>query len=139
MNSASTVEAPTLYEVNLYVELSYPQIKDINGNVGSGRYNRDLPDWNIIFVTELSDDATLGQLLEDARRRFADDMRDFFEEHKDAIDEDRISIEYHEPAEDGIHFPDADEIFFEENPCVWESHWDEWEDQDEEEDEEDEE
>ena len=135
MNPISTVEAPTLYEVNLYVELTYPETKDINGNKGSGRRENDLPDWNIIFATELDDNATVEQLLEDARRRFPEEMNDFFEEHKDAIDEDLISLEYHEPAAEGIHFPDIDDIFFEENDCAWESHYDDWEDRDDEDEE----
>ena len=40
-----------LYEVNLYVELDYPDIVDTNGNEGVGRFENDLPDWNIIYLT----------------------------------------------------------------------------------------
>jgi hypothetical protein len=136
MQSTATNKEAELYEVNLYVELEYPDIEDINGNEGSGRYQRDLPDWNIIFLTELDQSASLDQILDDAKRRFPKEMLDFLNEHKNALRAGQISLENHEYAQDGIHFPEADEIIFEENNCAWESHWDEWEDEDEDEDEE---
>lgn len=127
INTRST-GAKELYEVNLHIELDYPQILDANGNKGSGRYENNLPDWNLIFLTELDDDATADDFLNDARHRFPSEIGDFLKRYKDSICS--IDVEYHSLQEEGCNQPDWDEILIEENECIWESHWDDWEEHD---------
>lgn len=118
--------AQVLYEVNVYVELEYPDIVDSNDNEGSGRFERNLPDWNIIFLTDLDETSSVDDLLAYARRRFPDEINQFFEEHKNAIFDNSFQIESHDPQEDGFYYLDDDEIQIEENCCVWEAYSDDW-------------
>ena len=118
--------AQVLYEVNVYVELEYPDIVDSYDNEGSGRFERNLPDWNIIFLTDLDETSSVDDLLAYARRRFPDEINQFFEEHKNAIFDNSFQIESHDPQEDGFYYLDDDEIQIEENCCVWEAYSDDW-------------
>ena len=118
--------AQVLYEVNVYVELEYPDIVDSNDNEGSGRFERNLPDWNIIFLTDLDETSSVDDLLAYASRRFPDEINQFFEEHKNAIFDNSFQIESHDPQEDGFYYLDDDEIQIEENCCVWEAYSDDW-------------
>ena len=65
-----------LYEVNLYVELDYPDIVDTNGNEGVGRFENDLPDWNIIYplIEE-------GDFWQDFANRFPEEAKRFNKEY----------------------------------------------------------
>ena len=118
--------AQVLYEVNIYVELEYPDVVDLNGNEGSGRFEQDLPDWNIIFLTDLDETSSVDDLLAYASRRFPDDINQFIKEHKNAIFDNSFQMESHDPQEDGAYNLDDDEILFNENCCVWEAYSDDW-------------
>ena len=110
-----------LYEVNLYVELHYPNIIDVNGNEGEGRFENDLPDWNIIYLTDLED----GNFWQDFANRFPEEASKFNKEYGKYIV--GVDVENHEEAEEGTHMPPEDCCYINENRCPWEDYEDEWE------------
>jgi len=103
---------PHFYEVNLYCEMTYPEHK-----TPQERYELGLCDYNLIFLTELDESASLKQLIGDAEKRFNLEMSQFCgrkgQEPTNATFS--FSVEYHYPQEDGIHQPDEDELLVKEN------------------------
>jgi len=106
-----------LYEVNLYCELTYPEHE-----TAQERQEIGLCDYNLIFLTELDESASVADLLKELTSRFPKEMDEFFlevvEEHIDASCD--YDVEYHYPQDEGIHQPDEDELFVEENYCPYE-------------------
>ena len=51
----------------------YPDIVDTNGNEGVGRFENDLPDWNIIYLTDLEE----GDFWQDFANRFPEEAKRF--------------------------------------------------------------
>lgn len=119
INSSAAQE---LYEVNVYVELEYPDVIDSNNNQGSGRFERGLPDWNIIFLTELDEASSLEDLLAYVTRQFPEEMNEFLEEHSNAIHDSSFHIESHDSRQEGCYQLDDHEILIEENNAIWEAY-----------------
>ena len=109
-----------LYEVNLYVELDYPDIVDTNGNEGVGRFENDLPDWNIIYLTDLEE----GDFWQDFANRFPEEAKSFNKEYGKHIV--GVHLESHDKAEEGTYEPPVDDCYIHENGCPWEAYEDEW-------------
>ena len=128
----TTSTQPPLYEVNLYCELCYPEI-----NTAKERYERDLCDFNLIFLTHLDASASVDDFLMDAARRFPKDMAVFFARHYGEIES--IDIESHDSQDEGPHKPEIDELLENDNECSWSDWLENGGDDDEDEEEEEEE
>lgn len=106
-----------LYEVNLYCELTYPEHE-----TAQERSELGLCDYNLIFLTELDESASVDDLLKELNSRFPGEMNEFLseavEEHIDASCD--YCVEYHYSQDEGMHQPDEDELLVEENECVYE-------------------
>jgi hypothetical protein len=105
-----------LYEVNLYCELTYPEHETTQE-----RFEVGLCDYNLVFLTELDESASVTDLLKELTSRFPEKMDEFFlevvEEHTDASC--NYCGEYHYPQDEGILQPDEDELFVMENHCPY--------------------
>ena len=105
-----------LFEVNLYCELFYPEHE-----TEQERYELGLCDYNLIFLTELDESSSTIDLLKDLNSRFPKEMDEFFrevvEEHTDASC--NYDVEYHYPQSEGLHCPDQDDLYLEENYCPY--------------------
>lgn len=110
----TTATPHPLYEVNLYCELSYP------GNTEKDRSNMGLCDFNLIFLTQYGNNASVDDYLMDAARRCPEDMAVFFAEYYSNID--NFDIESHDSQDEGPHQPDIDEVLIYDNECPW-SNW----------------
>ena len=96
-----------LYEVNLYCEVACPEHLTPQERVEIG-----LCDWNLIFSTQLGEGASTDDFLKDAKARFPEEMKEFFDELADGSE---FSVEWHVPYEDNIYETAWDELLFQEN------------------------
>ena len=92
-----------------------------NGNQGEGRFENDLPDWNIIYLTDLED----GDFFAGLCQSFSKKQRGFHQEYGDYIVD--VDVESHDKAEEGTYMPPQDCCYINENGCPWEAYEDEWE------------
>lgn len=102
-----TDTTPPLYEVNLYCEVYCPEHP-----TPQERWEIGLCDWNLIFLTQLGKGASTDDFLKDAKTRFPEEMKEFFDELPDGSEFD---VEYHVPTDEGIHSPEWDELILDEN------------------------
>lgn len=108
-------KANLIYEVNLYCELTYAE-----NITAKERYERNLCDFNLIFLTHLDESASVDDYLMDAAERFPEDMAVFFAKHYGEIE--GFDIESHDSLDEGLHQPDIDELLEIDNECSW-SNW----------------
>ncbi len=99
----------TRYEVNLYVEMFYPDFPSWKERLAEG-----LPDYNLIFLTELDADATIDQILKDAASRIPA-VKDFLNDNDEFISE--IDIEEFCSESLGLHKPSWNDLVEFENTC----------------------
>lgn len=85
----------TRYEVNLYFEMFYPDFPEWEERLEEG-----LPDYNLIFLTELSEEASIEEILEDAASRIPDIKR-FLNDKDEFID--GIHMEYFDLESEGLY------------------------------------
>ena len=126
----TTATPHPLYEVNLYCELSYPS------NTEKERYNKGLCDFNLIFVTEYGENASVDDYLMDAARRCPEEVAVFFAEYYSNIK--NFDIESHDSQDEGPHQPGIDEVLVNDNECPWSNWLEDADDDDNDEDEEEE-
>ena len=112
MTTASVSASGKLYEVNLYCELTYPE----NPSEGE-RYFLGLCDYNLIFLTELDESASIDEYLDDVKKRFPKDMEEFLQENSKGFPE--FVMEYIYSQEEGIHSPELDDLYIEDNHCPY--------------------
>ena len=103
-----TTKTRTLYEVNIYCEMFYKDFPE-----WEERKAWDLPDWNLIFITDKDPNDWEG-ILEDAKERHQE-IKDFLEGEKENID--AISDEWIRPRDDGFY------TFLDENSCLISYNW----------------
>ena len=107
-SSTNLVKVKELFEVNIYCELSYDEYE-----TAEQRCENDLPDYNLIFMTELNHNSSVEDFLKDATSRFPEDMKYFSKLIQGA--ECDFCIEDHCAQEEGMHQPSGDGILVNEN------------------------
>ena len=99
----------TRYEVNLYFEMFYPDFPEWEERLEEG-----LPDYNLIFLTELSKEASTDEILEDAASRIPA-VKEFLKDKDDFISD----IHMEELCSDslGLYQPSWNGVYVVENTC----------------------
>ena len=115
-SSANLVKVKELFEVNIYCELSCDEYE-----TPEQRCENDLPDYNLIFMTELNHNSSVEDFLKDATSRFSEDMKYFSKLIQGA--ECDFCIEDHCAQEEGMHQPSDDGILVNENYSPFGDDW----------------
>ena len=99
----------TLYEVNIYCEMFYQDHEE-----WEDRIDWDLPDWNLIFITDKDPNDWSG-IIEDAKEKHIE-IKEFLETQKENIH--HLHNEWIYPRDEGIYY-----TFLDEDDCLISYNW----------------